>query len=181
MSYLAPVFEPVGSSHSSPLHDLHSRRSASQVHKFPPVMMERIDVIHTWVTDNEHCQALNLSVPGFGMAPNVTGYERKNDGPDWDSNPLDPLYLYSGALATELSGAGYLNQSEHPKCNRLQNITCFNALNSLSKINMFNINYINILTAIFRLIFIVSSVVITVASTIFKQMCRTVTEIYKCL
>lgn len=68
------------------------------------MMMERIDVIHTWVTDDEHRQALNLSVPGFGMAPNVTGYERKNDGPDSrDSNPLDPLYLYSGALATELS------------------------------------------------------------------------------
>lgn len=43
------------------------------------------------------------------------------------------------------------------------------------------INYINILTAIFRLIFISSSVVNTVASTIFKQMCRTVTEIYKCV
>lgn len=84
MSYLAPVFEPVGSSHSSPLHDLHSKRSASPSSK-----------------------VLNLSVPGFnGMAPNVTGYERKNDGPDWDSNP-GPLYLYSGALPTKLSGAGY--------------------------------------------------------------------------
>lgn len=43
------------------------------------------------------------------MVLNVIGYERKNDGLDWDLNLLDFLYFYIGVLLIELFGVGYLN------------------------------------------------------------------------